>query len=88
MILSDIRQYLQQCGQATLSDIALHVDAEPDAVKGMLDVWIRKGRVHKQMMGGACGTTCSQCDPAATELYLWIDGARPCIPLARDCNTR
>ena len=36
MILSDIRRYLQQCGQATLADIALHFDADPDAMRGML----------------------------------------------------
>ncbi len=74
MILSDIRHYLEARGQATLADIALHFDAAPDAVRGMLEVWIRKGRVHRQMATASCGSSCHQCDPAATEIYLWGPG--------------
>ena len=48
MILSEVRHYLRQRGQASLDDIALHFDADPMAVRGMLDIWIRKGKAHKQ----------------------------------------
>lgn len=71
MILSDIRRYLEQCKQATLADIALHFDAEPEAVRGMLQVWIRKGKAHRRMATTSCGSGCTQCDPAATEIYVW-----------------
>ncbi|HEC06207.1 MAG TPA: sugar metabolism transcriptional regulator [Thiolapillus brandeum] len=71
MILSDISRYLEQRGQATLADIALHFDADTDAVRGMLEVWIRKGRVHRRMATASCGSSCSQCEPAVTEIYVW-----------------
>jgi hypothetical protein len=71
MILAEIRAYLQHRGQATLADIALHFAAEPDAVRGMLDVWIRKGVVHRRTATPSCGTRCSQCDLASTEIYVW-----------------
>ena len=71
MILSQIRDYLAGRGQATLAEIALHFDTEPDAVRGMLDQWVRKGRVEQRKTEPACGTTCSRCDPAAMELYIW-----------------
>jgi len=71
MILSDIRRYLEHRGQASLADIALHFDADPEAVRGMLDAWIRKGRVIRRASAGACGSTCQSCDPASTELYVW-----------------
>ncbi|VAW72807.1 hypothetical protein MNBD_GAMMA14-1043 [hydrothermal vent metagenome] len=74
MILSDIRHYLEARGQATLADIALHFDADPDAVRGMLEVWIRKGRLHRHRATAACGSSCHQCDPAATEIYVWGAG--------------
>ena len=83
MILSDIRRYLEQRRQATLADIACHFDAEPDAVRGMLQVWIRKGRAHRRMATNACGTGCTQCDPDATEIYVWGEPAtevRPLLP--------
>ena len=71
MILSDISRYLEQRGQATLADIALHFDTDPDAVRGMLDVWIRKGHVYRRLASASCGSRCQQCDPAATEIYVW-----------------
>ncbi len=71
MILSQIRDYLKQRGQCTLSDIALHFDTDADAVRGMLDVWIRKGKVEKRSATASCGTSCQSCDPAATEIYIW-----------------
>ena len=71
MILSDVRSYLEQRGQATLADIALHFDADPDAIRGMLEIWMRKGRIHRRMATAACGSRCSQCDPATTEVYVW-----------------
>ena len=70
MILSDIKNYLQQRGQASLGDIALHFKSDPEAVRGMLDVWIRKGNVIKQSSKSYCGSRCKQCDPATTEIYI------------------
>ena len=73
MILSDIRDYLKERSQCTLSDIALHFDTNADAVRGMLDVWIRKGKVEKNYATASCGTSCQACDPAATEVYSWCE---------------
>ena len=77
MILSNIRDYLKQRGQCTLSDIALHFDANVDAVRGMLDVWIRKGKVEKRSATDSCGTSCQSCDPAVTEVYFWVASNKP-----------
>lgn len=78
MILSEVRDYVRERGQASLSDIALHFSAEPDAVRGMLEVWVRKGKVSKRMIAAACGTSCHQCASAATEVYIW-DTEKPGI---------
>ena len=75
MILAEVKRYLLQRQQATLADIALHCGAEPDAVRGMLEQWIRKGKVEKQMANSACGSGCNQCDPAAVEIYTWLNRA-------------
>jgi predicted ArsR family transcriptional regulator len=71
VILSQISSYLAERGQATLADIALHFDADPEAVRGMLDHWVRKGRVEQRKVEAACGTSCQRCDPAAMVLYIW-----------------
>ena len=73
MILSQIRDYLKQRGQCTLSDIALHFDTDADAIRGMLDVWIKKGKIEKRSATGSCGSSCQSCDPASTEVYIWCE---------------
>lgn len=75
MILSDIKRYLRERRQASLADIALHFDADPDAVRGMLEHWIRKGKVVRHQANASCGSSCSKCDPAGTEIYLWQEQA-------------
>jgi len=78
VILADIRRYLERRGQASLADLALHFDSDPDALRGMLKVWIRKGRVSKGTATAACGSSCCRCDPASTELYTWLgSGSAP-----------
>ena len=73
MILSEVRNYLKQRGQCTLSDIALHFDTDANAVRGMLDIWIKKGKVTRHTATESCGTSCQSCDPAATEVYSWCE---------------
>ncbi len=72
-MLAGIRDYLQQRGQATLADIASHFRISPEVARQMLEVWARKGKVHRRAATAACGTRCSQCDPAATEIWVWSD---------------
>ena len=91
MILSQIRDYLKQRGQCTLSDIALHFDTDADAVRGMLDIWIRKGKVEKRSATASCGSSCQSCDPAATEVYYWVEPSKPSdikvsVPLPGYCD--
>ncbi len=71
MILSDIKRYLKSRPQANLSDIALHFDSEPDAIRGMLEIWIRKGKVKKSLLNQACGSGCNKCAEALIEIYSW-----------------
>jgi hypothetical protein len=75
MILSDIKRYLIHRKQATLADIALYCDAPADAVRGMLEQWIRKGKVTRSLAGASCGANCTRCDPADVEIYRWVDAA-------------
>ena len=74
MILSDIKRYLSQRQQATLADIALHFGVEPDAMRGMLEIWVRKGKADKQRVSNSCGSSCNRCDPASVEIYRWREG--------------
>ncbi len=72
MILSDLRDYLKQRRRVTLSDLMLHFRMEADPLRGMLDKWIRKGKVTKNLPS-ACGTSCCKCDSSLSEIYEWTD---------------
>lgn len=73
MILSEIKQYLSQRGSASLSDISVHFDTDPNAMRGMLEQWIRKGKVSKHIASESCGSSCNKCDIKSSEIYQWVE---------------
>jgi DNA-binding MarR family transcriptional regulator len=79
VILGDIKAYLKERRRATLADIALHLGSDPEAVRGMLERWIRKGKVRKLQARASCNSSCTECDPAATEIYEWLESNAPAI---------
>ena len=70
LILSRINDYLRQQGRASLSDMAQGFDVAPEALRGMLAILERKGRVRRLPAGTACGG-CNKCSPAEVQLYAW-----------------
>ncbi len=73
MILSELKNYLLQHKRATLRDLVNRFDTDADALRSMLGVLERKGRVRKLSVK-ACSSGCSKCDPAGLELYESLDG--------------
>ena len=92
MILTDIKHYLSKCKLATLKDIAVHVDADPEAVRGMLEYLIRKDRVRKHLATATCGSSCNKCDMSTVEYYQWHERndskTVPLIEIPQHCHIR
>ena len=89
MILTRIKDYLRERRQATLAEIALHCGSKPDAVRGMLEVWMRKGRVSRHLASAACGSSCHRCDSATMEVYIWQEpgtAGNGTVLVAADCS--
>ncbi|WP_206199348.1 FeoC-like transcriptional regulator [Parasulfuritortus cantonensis] len=63
---------LKQRKRASVIDMALGLDASPDALKGMLATLERKGRVRRLAAGTGCANGCCKCDPKTLELYEWV----------------
>ena len=80
MILAELTRYLAQHRRVALPDLAWHFEAEPDAVRGMLAVLERKGRVRRLANGSACTGGCGKCDQAQVESYEWLGRARDAAP--------
>jgi predicted transcriptional regulator len=78
-MLTTLKGYLVGHRAASLSELARHVGADPDAVRGMLEHWVRKGKVSRTA-GARCGG-CDSCAAADIEFYEWV-GERPDDPAA------
>ncbi|WP_373540908.1 FeoC-like transcriptional regulator [Chamaesiphon sp.] len=70
MILQQLQAYLRTIPSASLEELARHFKIDADALRGMLDPLIRKGRVRK-LSGKKCGG-CQSCAPESLELYEWV----------------
>jgi putative ferrous iron transport protein C len=71
VLLSRLSEYLAARGRASLQEIAIGIDAEPSALRGMLGLLERKGRVRKLDPAVRCGN-CTGCAQGAAEVYEWI----------------
>lgn len=71
--MSSVRAYLSERGRATLNDVALHFDSQPDAVRPVLERWEEKGRLEVLEGASACHKSSSACGcctkPEA--VYVW-----------------
>lgn len=84
--LRDIKNYLQQHGQATLTDLAHHFHRDPSLIHSMLQHWIQKGKVsHTQI--AACSKGCCQ-GGNDLNIYRWIekDKTLNSIPIIPNCQ--
>jgi len=72
MILAQIGEYLAERKRAALVDLSHHFRADPEALRGMLSLLERKGRVRRLPTGTPCGGGCSKCDPDTLEVFEWV----------------
>ena len=71
MLLIDVKDYLSTRGRASLDDLAVHFTVEPEAMRGLVETWVTKGRARRVNQALPCGT-CGRCESATTDIYEWI----------------
>lgn len=73
MILAELKAYLIEHGRADLTDLSARFDTDCDALRGMLDTWVARGRVRRQVSSGpnTCKSCCG-CELTAPEIYEWV----------------
>lgn len=74
MILSELKSYLVMRKRAPIQDLVSHFDSSPDAIRGMLAHFVRKGQVRQLEVDGMCGG-CQKCDAYNLEIYEWTGAA-------------
>ena len=72
MILTDVRNYLREKGQAPLRDMALEFNMDQNALRPIVEQWVNRGKVQKLAQGTSCGSSCNACAPETIEIYQWL----------------
>ena len=49
MIVSELKEYIQQHNGASRKELATHFALSEDGVDAMLEIWIRKGQLSKSI---------------------------------------
>jgi putative ferrous iron transport protein C len=70
MISTKLQTYLAQRGKVSLTELESHFRTDADALRGMLNRLVRKGRVRQHITEKCEG--CTHCDPQIFEVYEWI----------------
>jgi hypothetical protein len=70
MILRELQGYLCAQRQTSLAELERQFQIDADALRGMLEQLMRRGRVRK-LAGRQCGS-CHSCAPTSLELYQWV----------------
>ena len=71
MTLNDLKLFLLDHQHATLGEIAAYFAADREMVRGMLEIWQRKGKVTCLQAEKCRG--CTQCGSTPIEVYQWQD---------------
>ena len=71
-ILCDVRDYVQNRKQASLTDLSNHFHTPPEAMRGIVDQWVVRGTI-KQCQPSACGQCSLSCASMPGDSYEWVD---------------
>lgn len=69
MILHQLRQHLESRGKTSRAALAQHFGISEDGIDAMLEIWVRKGKLSKELIG-CDGQPC--CREASGVWYRWL----------------
>jgi hypothetical protein len=70
MVLTELSAYLALRRRVAIVDLANHFGSQPEALRGMLEVLVAKGRVRRLDSGESC-PGCAKCPAYQLEVYAW-----------------
>lgn len=77
MLMTDIYNYIEMHGRASLLDLSRHFRIKESAIQQMLDFWVKKGKIYlanPSSVDCATGKQCSdcfECNDSAHQIYVW-----------------
>jgi len=81
VILTELQGYVRRRERVSLAELSTAFGAQPDALRGMLDRLVAKGRIRRLQRPARCAG-CTICPREALEFYAWA-GLAPAQPTPR-----
>jgi hypothetical protein len=77
-----LRAFEDARGPLSLNDIARDLDITPGMLDGMIDYWVRKGKIRPAASGAACAScslskSCCTYSPNTPRGYVLVTGGEP-----------
>ncbi len=75
MLASEIKAYLITKKSASLAELTQHFAIDPDNMRGLLEIWIKQGKLRHSPPVNACcsnGRGCGSCTLTNLEFYDWV----------------
>lgn len=82
MLMQKILEYIQLKGRVNLLDLARYFKMDESALKAMLEIWVKKGKLTLYDANQNCDdlknnkkqcSDCAGCHPSASLIYIWRD---------------
>ncbi|OGT48605.1 MAG: hypothetical protein A3F17_05275 [Gammaproteobacteria bacterium RIFCSPHIGHO2_12_FULL_41_15] len=80
MILLELKKYITEHRRASMWQISKFFNMDPDSLRPMLQLCVRKGQIRLCPKLGSCGSRCSRCSSLMTEIYE-VTAAESAIPV-------
>lgn len=71
MLLTQLKGHIKNHRVVSLFDLINRFNADPEVIRDMLQLWIRKGKIRALQKTTSCGSKCVKCHPYITETYEW-----------------
>lgn len=73
MTPSELRTYVKEHRHVTLTDLAIHFQSDPQAIKAAMQTWIKKGVVNATQAEAGCSKGCCKCKTEDITIYQWLE---------------
>ncbi len=68
-----LRNYIEKYRAVSITQISREFMMDVQAIKPILDIWVKKGVVNIHNHPLACKTACGTCNTRDVIYYCWID---------------
>lgn len=72
-MLYDLRSYIKKYRQVAITQVCREFNIDAQALKPILDIWVKKGVIKSFASPIACKSSCGACKFSTESYYCWVE---------------